>query len=154
MNQKSLLCFFVYSSGALLLATALAKIVSAFGTAQALQTADPIFAIQFRFLFLVVGAIELMAGLFCLMGKRLGLRLLLIAWLATSFVIYRLGLLWLGYHKPCGCLGTFTDALHISPQVADLALKIVLAYFLIGSYSSSIWLWLQNKSAISSVKSA
>ena len=32
------------------------------------------------------------------------------------------------------------DALHIPPQVADMAMKIILAYLLIGSYATLFWL--------------
>ncbi|MGH7977270.1 MAG: hypothetical protein ACREC8_11490, partial [Limisphaerales bacterium] len=68
-----------------------------------------------------------------------------IAWLATNFFIYRLGLIHIGYHKPCSCLGTLTDALHIPAQTADTAMKIILAYLLIGSYTALLWLWRQRR---------
>jgi hypothetical protein len=67
-----------------------------------------------------------------------------LAWLSTSFLIYRFGLVWAGYHKPCPCLGNLTDALHIPPQTADTAMKIILAYLLIGSYATLFWLWRQK----------
>jgi hypothetical protein len=48
----------------------------------------------------------------------------------------------------CPCLGNLTDALHITPQTADTAMKIILTYLLIGSYASLFWLWRQrNKPA-------
>jgi hypothetical protein len=65
----------------------------------------------------------------------------LIGWLATSFVVYRLGLLWVGYHKPCGCLGSLTEALYLSPEAADASMKVVLAYLVVGSYATLIWQW-------------
>jgi cbb3-type cytochrome oxidase subunit 3 len=41
-------------------------------------------------------------------------------------------------------LGNLTDALHIPPQAADTAMKIILAYLLIGSYATLFWLWRQR----------
>jgi cbb3-type cytochrome oxidase subunit 3 len=39
--------------------------------------------------------------------------------------------------------------LHIPPQTADTAMKIILAYLLIGSYATLFWLWRQQKREIS-----
>ena len=44
-------------------------------------------------------------------------------------------------------MGNLTDALHIPPQTADTAMKIILAYLLIGSYASLFWLWRQRGKA-------
>jgi hypothetical protein len=44
-------------------------------------------------------------------------------------------------------LGNLTDALHISPQTGDIAMKIILAYLLIGSYATLFWLWRQRGKA-------
>jgi hypothetical protein len=41
-------------------------------------------------------------------------------------------------------LGALTDEIHIPSQTADTAMKIILAYLLIGSYASLIWLWRQK----------
>jgi len=43
-----------------------------------------------------------------------------------------------------------TDALHIPPQTAEMAMKIILAYLLIGSYATLFWLWRQRKKSVSS----
>jgi hypothetical protein len=83
--------------------------------------------------------------LVCIFSKRTWLPAGLLAWLATSFLIYRIGLVAIGYHRPCHCLGNLTDALHIPPQTADTAMKIILAYLLLGSYATLFWLWTQRK---------
>jgi uncharacterized membrane protein len=137
--------WFVFSAGFVLLLTGVAKVWSAFGSARILQNSDPILGLQFNHLMFVTGALEMVAAYLCLFSKFCHLALILVAWLATNFVFYRLGLLWVGYHKPCPCLGNFTDALHISPQTADTAMKIILAYLLIGSYSALFWLWRQKR---------
>jgi hypothetical protein len=103
--------------------------------------------------FLVVGVLELVVALTCLVGDRLRLQAWLVAWLASSFVIYRVALFLSAYRGPCHCLGNLTDALHISPQTADTAMKIILAYLLIGSYGTLFWLWRQRKKVAQSTAS-
>jgi len=58
--------------------------------------------------------------------------------LATNFVVYRVGLWWIGWHRPCGCLGNLTDLLGISPHTADTIMKLVLAYLLAGTLLASV----------------
>ena len=141
---------FFYSTSLILGIAGISKIVSAFGSAKVLWVPDPIFGTAFRQLFWFVGCLELAVSVVCLFEKNMKLKAVLVAWIATSIAIYRLGLLWVGYHKPaCPCLGSLTDALHISPETADTTMKIILVYLLIGSYATLFWLWRQRKKAIS-----
>jgi Methylamine utilisation protein MauE len=139
---------FTATAGILLLLTGSAKFVSAFGAARILQEPDPVFSISFRLLFWDIGGIEVAVALVCLCSKRTWLSAGLVAWLATSFVVYRIGLVVVGYHRTCSCMGNLTDALHISPQTADKAMKIILAYLLVGSYATLSWLWRQHKMVV------
>jgi len=143
--QPKLARLFLYSSGFLLMITATAKIVSSVGSVRVLQISDPVFGIQFRHLFLIVGGIEMIVCGYCFFGKRVRQQIALVSLLATNFLIYRLGMWFIGWHRPCPCLGNLTDALHILPQTADTAMKIILAYLLIGSYATLFWLWRQHR---------
>ncbi len=138
---------FLYLAGVLLLITAIAKLVSAGNTASIWQTTDPVFSISFRAVFWIVGIIELITAAICFVGKRLALQAVLVVWLSTSFLAYRLGLWWLDWHLPCPCLGSMAAALHIPPQIADIFLKIIFGYLLVGSYATLLWLWRQSKKA-------
>src|SRR5579885_136466 len=120
--------FFVVSAGGMLLVTGMAKLLSGFGNAEVLGTTDPVFKIDFRLLFWIVGGVEVVIAVVCAFSKKIKLPAILIAWLATSFIGYRFGTLLLGWRRPCPCLGSFTDALHIPSQTADTAMKIILAY--------------------------
>jgi hypothetical protein len=141
---------YLHSAGLLLLITAIAKLISACGSAPILQNPDPILLISFRNVFCVVGGVELLVALMCFFIKNVGWRAGFVACLATSFLIYRLGLLWIGYHRPCSCLGNLTGAIHIPPQIADTVMKIILVYLLIGSYAILFWLWGQRRKIVSS----
>jgi hypothetical protein len=136
---------FINSAGLLLLLTASAKLISSFGHGKILDANDPFFGIQFRDLFRIVGSAEAAVALFCFFSKQSWLASGLVAWLATSFVAYRLYLIGVGYHRPCNCLGNLTDALHIPPGAADIIMKVVLGYLFLGSYASLFWLWKQNR---------
>jgi Methylamine utilisation protein MauE len=136
--------FFEISAASLLLATAVAKFISSSGNAKILNMPDTILRIHYRYLFILIGLIEV-AVAWCCIFDRSKIGLLGITYLSTNYLIYRLGLLWSGYHKPCSCLGNLTDALHIPPQTADTAMKIILAYFLIGSYGILLHLWWKNR---------
>lgn len=127
---------FNLSAGAMLLATGGGKILSALGQAAILQRIDPIFPVQFGHLMLTAGIAELLVACICFSGKLKVVGHFAVAWLATIILIYRVGLWWIGWHRPCHCLGDFTDALHISSQTADMVMKIVLAYLLVGSYAA------------------
>jgi hypothetical protein len=132
---------FNMSAGVLLLLTAEAKLFSSVGSASILQTIDPVLGIPFRELMWAAGGVELLIAFACFAGRDRASRAALVAWLATNFVVYRLCLVWIGYHKPCGCLGTLTDALNLSPQAADTIMKVVLGYLCIGSYVTLLWAW-------------
>ncbi len=135
------------SAGLILGITGIAKVWSSLGNSKFLALVDPIIGIKFGQLMLMVGMVEIAIALICFFGKRQSLALGLEAWLSTNFVVYRLGLLWIGWKKPCSCLGNLTDALHISPQTADNIMKVVLAYLLFGSYGLLIWQWKRGRPA-------
>jgi hypothetical protein len=132
---------FLYSAAVVLFLTAAAKFISSTGHGKILLAVDPLTGLQFRNLFRIVGGIETAVAFLLIFYKRIWLSTGLVTWLATGFFAYRLGLVLVGYHKPCSCLGNLTDALHIPPQTADTAMKIILAYLLLGSYATLFWLW-------------
>ena len=59
--------------------------------------------------------------------------------MSTNFLVYRLGLWFIGWHHPCGCMGSLAGMLHLSDNAADIIMKGVLAYLLIGSYAILLW---------------
>ena len=140
---------FIISAGVVLSITGIAKIWSGLGQARILIVPDPLIGIEFGHLLSLVGMAEVAVALACFFSKRQLLPIVLVAWLSTCFVLYRLNLLWIGWQRPCSCLGNLTDALNISPQKADTAMKIILAYLLIGSYATLFWLWRQRKKSAS-----
>jgi hypothetical protein len=145
--QRFLIRSFVVSAGVLLSVTALAKFISLFGGPKILQVPDPVFGLPFGYLFLIIGGIEFAVAGVCLFGRKVYLQTGLIAWIATGFVVYRMGLILIDYQKPCPCMGNLTDALHIPPHIADTILKCIVAYLFVGSYAALGWLWKQHRTS-------
>ncbi len=142
--RRKIIVTFIFSAGILLLLTATAKIFSSYGASGILNGVDPLFHVTFRCLFRAAAVVELGIVGICFFAKNLSLRVGLIAFIATIFVLYRLGLYWMGFGGGCSCLGNLTDTLHVSPTLADRVMKIILGYLLIGSYGTLFWLWRQR----------
>lgn len=137
--------WFSFTAGMILAFTGTAKLWSAIGNARILNSYDPILVFQFKHLMIAAGVLELVVAGLCLFGKSKILPPILIAWLATILLAYRIEMWLIGWQRPCPCLGNLTDALHIPPQTADMVMKIILGYLLIGSYATLFWLWRQRK---------
>lgn len=125
---------FVISAGVLLWVTGAAKVLSLLGEARVLHVPDPIFGLSFASLMLLVGLVELVIGSRCLFSKHAIQSIGLVASLATSFVAYRAGLWLMHWKKPCNCLGSLTDAIHLSPRLAEQLAISILVYLFAGSY--------------------
>ena len=138
---------FVLTAVVILAITGMAKVWTGFGSSKLLAVVDPFFGVSFGHLMFGVGIAELAIALFGLFSKQQTVPLALVAWIATNFAIYRFGLWAIGWHRPCNCLGNLTDALHISPVVADNIMKVVLIYLLSGSYGLLFKLWKQRHTA-------
>jgi hypothetical protein len=88
---------------------------------------------SWRWVFITSGSLELAAATFLFCALRPSLKLTVIAWITSIFVIYRIGDFWIGGSIPCGCLGTLTGALGITYRTADVWMKLILVYLGLGS---------------------
>jgi hypothetical protein len=134
--MNKIIRLFIFSAGLLLLFTSVAKLISVGGSARIWEVDDPILHIELRHLFWLVGLLELVVSAICFFSKQVWLAAGLVAWLSSIFCFYRLGLVLIGFQKPCPCLGNLTEALHISLPTAALVMRLILAYLFIGSYSA------------------
>jgi hypothetical protein len=137
--------FFILSAGVIFAITGIAKVLSAFGKVGVLLVVDPILGLPFRYVLFGAGLLELAVSILCLFGARKRFSALPVAWLAISFLLYRVGCWWVGWKRPCPCLGSLTDALGISPETADSIMKVALAYLLLGSCGLLFRLWKRGR---------
>lgn len=137
--------FFIYAAGGVLLADGLIRLLCAASRNEFLTIPEPLLGIPLRLVVLLVGSIELGVALICLYGQRMELRLALVAWLSTNFVVYWIGLLSLGYHPQWSAVGTLTDPLQIARGNLGAWLQVAPAGLLVGSYGLLLWLWFGRK---------
>lgn len=90
---------FIFGASIILMVAGAVKLWGAFGNSKILTVADPIVEISFKHLLLAAGALEIVIATICLCGKSRKWSLALIAWRATSFFAYRLGLWWIFFNQ-------------------------------------------------------
>jgi len=152
MRNLNLRVGFRLSAGVILAITGCAKIMSALGDGLILQLHDPVLGIPFGQLMAVVGCSELLIAAVCLLRRWPNVGVALVAWLSTTFLMYRVGLWSVHWKRPCPCLGHLMDALRISPEAADWIAKTLLAYLLVGSFAVLLWPTLRKATDIATDK--
>lgn len=131
---RRIIKLFCRSAGAILVITGLSKIWAVVANhAKSFEYHDSISGFTFKDLMLASGVLELIVASICFYTKASRYAAVSIAWLSSCLLVYRLGLWCEGWLSPCSCMGSLTQALHISPQTADTAMRIILAYLLVGS---------------------
>ena len=146
MKTRSI-SFVLVSLGLILAITGLAKLWSSLGAARALLAPDPLLGVPYKHLFAGVAVMEIVVATICFLGRSRHLALALVAYLSTNFLFYRVGLWWIGWKQPCGCMGSLTDALHIKPQTADHIALGLLLYMLAASYTVLFVEWRRTRSS-------
>lgn len=126
---------FLIAAGVILGITGFAKLFTVTGETTLLAVSDPIFGMPFGTLMVIVGLVELVIAGFCLFSSLNTLSTLMVAWIASVFLAYRMGLRVVDWQRPCGCLGNLTDVLGMSPQAAEWLSVGLLGFLLIGSYT-------------------
>lgn len=139
MSSKDENIFFRIAA-ALLMVTAMAKLYSAGGSARVLQVQDQFIHLGYRPVMIVVALIEIVVATFLLRSRSDLWRSLVLLWLSSNFMGYRLGSYLLGVHL-CPCLGHLTDRLPLPPGLADIALTVLVLWWFAGS-AGCVWrLW-------------
>jgi hypothetical protein len=138
---------FIYSAGAILLAAALTRFIIAAGHHPALALPDPLLGIPLRYAILTVGLFELAVACFCLFGRNTLLQRGWLAWLATNFVVYQIGLVCSHVHPQATCLGGFTDPLALARGCPGVIVTLLPWYLVLGSYAALAAPWLGRRKA-------
>ena len=138
---------FIYSAGGILLAAALERLMVAAGSAPALARPEPMLGIPLRSAVLLTGGIELLVATICLLGSQARIQAGWLTWLATYYLVYRIGLIWMHIHPQATCLGSLTDPLHLLKGFMGFIIGLLPLYLLLGSYAAMFWLWLAGRRA-------
>ena len=124
---------FLRLSCAILYMTGSFKLISSFWNARILDVYDPLVWMPNRWVYALVGCLEL--GIACVLVRPFApvRKLLCILWLSTLFVIYRLLRIAAGVQEPCSCLGNVADWIPSVKPFIGPALTGVLAFLFGGS---------------------
>lgn len=139
---------FTKSAGSILLAAALSRFLIALGSAPFLSLPDPALGLPIRYTVLIVGGIELLVALICLFGKSVHFKTGWLAWLATNYIVFQIGLFWMHCHPQATCIGSLTDPLHFARGLYGWITALLPIYFVLGSYTTLIWLWVRGRDAM------
>ena len=123
------------------------RFIIAVGGSPVLLMPEPMLGIPLRYAVLMVGGFELVVALICLFGKQVGLQVGWLAWLATNFIVYWIGLLSMHCHPQATCIGSLTDPLRLARGTTGLVIEFIPVYLLLGSYGALTWLWLEKHKA-------
>lgn len=121
------------SVACLLSITAGAKLYSATGHARLLDIEEALLPMSIRQALWLIGFIELAIVVVLLVSRSDTIKLVCIAWLAGNFALYRIATLVLAVGKPCPCLGSITERLHLKQATVEHVLVAIVAYMLFGS---------------------
>jgi hypothetical protein len=131
--REKLEAWFFYFTAVILFVTALTKLFGAMGITAFLAQPDPLLPLSNRQMMILLGSMELFLSAFLLLGRGNCLKHGLTAWMAANFLVYRLGLWWLGGANLCNCLGNINHLLPVAPRVLNEILYAIIGFMLIGS---------------------
>ena len=123
------------------MAAALIRFLIAAGNAQVLALPEPMLGIPLRYAVLLVGGLELVVALVCLFGKRVGLQIGWLAWLATNFLVFWIGLVWQHFSPQGTCIGSLTDPLRVYHGTTGYVLQFLPFGLVLGSYAAAVSFW-------------
>jgi hypothetical protein len=130
----------VQTAALLLMLTAAAKILAASSEAGILGQADPLFGLlSMRQSMLLAAALEITVVVHVLRTPDILRKAVLLLWIGSVFLVYRIGLWWVGFEGSCRCLGNLGDVFGISAETADWIAKGILGYLLVGSAAILLW---------------
>ncbi len=135
-HQRFGLAFYLAGVVLILLATAAHKLYVLYDITALRLAPDPLFFfLSNQVLWSVAASLELMVCVTIMVTKATKLKLILVLWLASAFLLYRLGLVATGYEGGCLCLGKPESWITVLGKRfhQDILLKIALAYMLLGS---------------------
>jgi protein O-mannosyl-transferase len=134
---------FLMSAGWIFLLTAAIKFMSAMQEVRVLGRPDPLLEfLTTRQLLALTALLEAgVAAVILWAGRAVAAseKLLLVFWLSTIFLLYRLGLWWIGHQGGCNCMGNAAQWLGTSPEKLNSIATVLLAYLVVGSSGLLVW---------------
>ena len=124
--------------GVILVITGGAKIMSVSGDAKILFELDPVIGVSYRLIMIITGIIEIPAGVVIVVYRKQFWTSLLLLWLSSNILTYRIMFWYANPPEPCPCLGNILDYLKMdidSSRVSMIILIIMLSGSVMGILS-------------------
>jgi hypothetical protein len=139
MNSKQINWYFSFSAGLLLL-TGFAKLYASTGAATVYLIQDQLLHLGYRRLMLFASLLEMAVALFLVTSRSDLKRCLVLLWLSSNFLLYRLGNYLLRVHL-CPCLGHLSDRLPLPKGLADVLVQVLALFWFLSSLNLlwSVW---------------
>jgi hypothetical protein len=134
-TQEAMKNTFFHFTQLILLLTAAGKFVGAWRWDASLALADPLLPFLAPKQVIMCAAIAEIAVVIYLSFNNHPEtnKALILLWLCFLFLIYRIGLLCIGFRGHCKCLGYWGPWLPVSASTVDLVAQAMLAYMFLGS---------------------
>ena len=125
--------WFVVSAAFILLFTALVKLASFIEGGPLIERKDPVFNIKLSFFFFFSATVEIIAAAMIFGCGRNVRSCLIVLWVSSLFIIYRLTLYLIGWGGFCQCLGNFSEWSGLSNQQLNALASAMAWYLFLGS---------------------
>jgi|SRR5580765_1165036 len=154
--------FLLHSSAVVLFVLAALNLLTASGSGVALDWRDPILQVNpplgltSRWVLVLCGCVELLVSAFLLAGKGRWTKLVLLVWLATCLMVYRMGLRQMEASYLGDAPGNYIDWFTLSPRTVGVVAQSLTALMLAGSvgFLLSDWWRSRKKNAAKDAKAA
>jgi DNA-directed RNA polymerase subunit RPC12/RpoP len=135
---------FTLTTGALLLACALTKLLGVVGLPAHVAMSDSILGVPLHYSLLAIAMSEGLVACLCLFGRSSRFILWLLAWLALNLIVYGGSSFFMGSHPYASALVNPANPLRLPARLADMLNLALPFYLLIGSVAA---LWLEQRAA-------
>ncbi len=129
--EQTIRCFLVACS-AILGITGLLKLVSVFGHDRILQSYDPLFGIQTRFILIIAGAIDVFIATALIRSKNSRSSHWLVSWVGFKFLLYRGFPVFSRNDNQRPCLGTIFGWLKLNALLLNGILMALSSLMFLG----------------------
>ena len=137
---------YVNCAAALFLLAGFAMYFATAGTEGQLLAEDAVFGLKTQRLLLLASACHIALAVYLFLPGGLPQRGLLILWAGWCYLIYHLGMLWLGATSPFPTVQLVGWKLGANnPRLADGLWKLWIAFLVLGSLWHLVWEWRETK---------
>lgn len=137
---------YVNCAAALFLLAGLTMYFATSGTDRQLMEEDAVFGLKTQKLLLLASVCHVALAVYLLIPGGLPQRGIVVLWAGWCYLIYHLGMLWMGATSPFPAVQLVGWKLGANnPRLADILWKLLIAFLVLGSLWHLVWEWRETK---------